>query len=69
MEVLAKNDLLWGDINGDGNVDVMDVSELINVILNMKGNVYSAAYDLNKDLKIDVLDVSRLIEMILLSAN
>ena len=65
LKVIAKRDLLWGDINADGYVDVMDVSKLINIILNMQGNVYSAVFDVNKDLKIDVMDVSKLIEMVL----
>ena len=52
-----------GDVNGDGNVDVLDVTTLINMILGLiekteLGNV-------NGDENIDVLDVTALINLIL----
>lgn len=53
----------WGDINGDGDVNVMDVTQLINMILGAETK--SALADLNDDGKIDVNDVTLLINRIL----
>ncbi len=51
-----------GDINGDGIVDVADVTKLISLVLN--GGAGSDA-DLNGDGRVDVADVTLLISMIL----
>ena len=53
-----------GDINGDGEVNVSDVTALINKILG--SNIYSnAVCDINGDGVINVSDVTALINMIL----
>ena len=59
---------LWakatGDINGDGEVNVSDVTALINKILG--SSTYSdAVCDINGDGEINVSDVTALINMIL----
>ena len=51
-----------GDVNGDGKVDVSDVTTLINVIL---GTTQSQAADVNEDGTVDVSDVTALINIIL----
>ena len=55
-----------GDLNGDGNVDVTDVSILIDVVLGKDVTLADGANtDLNSDGNVDVTDVSLLIDIIL----
>jgi predicted lipoprotein with Yx(FWY)xxD motif len=53
-----------GDVNGDGKVNVSDVSALINMIMGLTVMDQSAA-DVNGDGKVNVSDVSALINIIL----
>jgi hypothetical protein len=58
--------MLKGDVNCDGVVDVLDVTTLINYILNMNPNPFNAtAADVNADNGINVLDVTSLINIII----
>ncbi|MBQ4137958.1 MAG: RagB/SusD family nutrient uptake outer membrane protein [Muribaculaceae bacterium] len=57
-----------GDVNQDGNVNVMDVTQLINIILGQSeaASVYSfLTADINGDGNTNVLDVTQLINIIL----
>ena len=55
-----------GDLNGDDNVDVSDVSLLIDVVLGKTVQLAEgASADLNNDGNIDVSDVSLLIDVVL----
>ena len=55
---------ITGDINGDGEVNVSDVTALINKILG--SSTYSdAVCDINGDGEINVSDVTALINLIL----
>ena len=57
---------LPGDANGDGNVDVQDVTAIINRILGNNPNPFDDTNaDVNGDGSIDVLDVTAVINMIL----
>ena len=59
-------DLKRGDLNGDGTVDVTDVSMLIDVVLGKPINLAAGAKtDLNGDGTVDVTDVSLLIDIVL----
>ena len=59
-------ELETGDLNGDGNVDVTDVSILIDVVLGKDVALADGAVcDLNGDGNTDVTDVSLLIDIIL----
>ena len=61
-----KSALALGDLNGDGNVDVIDVSVLIDIILDKPVTIAAGAVtDINGDGNTDVIDVSFLIDMIL----
>ena len=51
-----------GDINSDGEIDVTDVVELIDMVL---GGIYDPAGDINGDNEVDVTDVVELIDMVL----
>ena len=53
-----------GDVNGDGKVNVSDVTELVNMILGVIPKDESTA-DVNGDGKINVTDVTALINIIL----
>ena len=55
--------VVTGDVNGDGSVDVLDVTSLINMILGMIEKTESG--NVNADANIDVLDVTALINIIL----
>ena len=66
VSAMFKASLAAGDLNGDGNVDVTDVSILINVVLGKEVTLAAGATtDLNNDGNIDVTDVSLLIDIIL----
>ncbi len=56
----------YGDVNGDGEVNVNDVTVLINYILGKNPTPFIAANaDVNQDTSINVNDVTALINMIL----
>lgn len=55
---------LKGDVNGDGRVNVSDVSALINMILGITAMDQTRA-DINGDNRVNVSDVSALINLIL----
>jgi hypothetical protein len=52
-----------GDVNGDGTVDVADISSIISVMANSVGSGSPAAIaaDVNDDGTVDVADVSAVI--------
>jgi hypothetical protein len=53
-----------GDVNGDGRVNVSDVSALINMILGLT-TMDNYRADVNGDGRVNVSDVSALINIIL----
>ena len=53
---------IYGDINGDGNINILDITNLINMILN---NNYNTLSDLNSDGGLNILDVVILMNLIL----
>ena len=55
---------LRGDVNGDGKVNVSDVTALINMILGITP-MNQARGDVNGDGKVNVSDVTALINIIL----
>ena len=57
------NEILSGDINGDGILNVLDVVALINIILGNSDPVETG--DLNSDGIFNVLDVVQLVNIIL----
>ena len=55
---------VYGDVNGDGKVDVEDVNATINIILDLKDATdYPGSADLNEDGKVDVEDVNEIINI------
>ena len=60
---LGDDQPIIGDVNGDGEVNVLDVVSLVGVILN--GDDYTAACDVNGDGVLNVLDIVQLVNLIL----
>ena len=61
-----ESDGLVGDLNEDGDVDILDVITLVNYIMNPdQFNEPTEMFDLNEDGHIDVLDVIVVVNMIL----
>ena len=57
---------LKGDLDGDGEVSITDVAQLVNVILQgLPQNADARTYDINDDGEITVADVNELVAMIL----
>ena len=55
----------WGDVNGDGNVNVADVTWLIQKVLNGIEDDEVARSDINHDGSVNVADVTKLISIVL----
>ena len=60
---LGNEDMLLGDVNGDGTLNVLDVVQLVNMILS--GGDISPASDVNGDGALNVLDIVQLVNLIL----
>ena len=60
--VCAEDDSILGDINWDGNVNVIDILITVNLILDIEYDVYA---DLNADNQINVLDILLIVNIIL----
>lgn len=54
-----------GDVNGDGTVDINDVTTLIDYLLGSNNNIATSAADCNLDNAIDISDVTTLIDYLL----
>ena len=49
------------DVNGDGTVDVADISSIISVMAGQSGNITEKSADVNGDGNVDVADISTVI--------
>ena len=58
---LIKNDFLLGDVNGDGVVDLLDVSAFVAALEN---GIYNPAADINMDGVVDLLDVADFVALL-----
>lgn len=57
----AEPDILYGDANGDGEVDILDVTLLRQVLAGLaNGSLLSDGADANADSEVDILDVALL---------
>ncbi|MDP6569709.1 MAG: dockerin type I repeat-containing protein, partial [Candidatus Marinimicrobia bacterium] len=63
LSVVDDGNMVLGDINGDGEINVLDVVGLVNSILG--GGEYLPAGDMNQDGTNDILDVVTLVNAIL----
>ena len=62
---LAGENHVYGDVNGDGNIDVIDINILINIILAVDSADDYPYPDANQDGSIDAQDINLLIGIIL----
>ena len=60
----AKQDFQRGDVNGDGNVTISDVTALIDLLLG-GGTINNPAADCNGDSNVTISDVTALIDFLL----
>ena len=63
--LLTPKWILMGDVNNDGEVDVLDVLTLVNFIVGKTSSVSEKAADMNGDGDVDVLDVLTLVNKII----
>lgn len=59
----ATSQFIIGDVNNDGQVNVVDVTDLIDYLLIVNGS--DRRYDVNDDGKVSIEDVSYLIDLLL----
>ena len=64
VEVDFPVEFMLGDVNGDGLVNVTDVTLLISRVVNESGDIIEAAGDMNNDGIINVTDVTLLISYV-----
>lgn len=68
MDVIMKysNEFVLGDVNHDGKIDIVDVTNITNYILNKNhGSFYEAEADVNQDGVISITDVTYMVNLIL----
>ena len=66
----AGSDFILGDVNGDGLVNITDVTMLISYVLNSGSvDIVTEAADMNDDGSINITDVTMLINQVLNSAE
>ncbi len=62
---MVDEDVVQGDVNGDGVVNISDVTVLISYAMSGSGNINAEAADLNSDGNINISDVTLLINMVM----
>ena len=63
VPIIANAEEIYGDVNGDQEVNIADVNSIIGVILD--GNDFTPAADVNGDGEINIADVNSIINIIL----
>ena len=64
LEFTVTNNTLLGDANYDGNIDVIDVVLIVNMILGNQ-ELELEVSDLNNDQELNVVDIVLLVNLIL----
>lgn len=62
---MVDEDVIPGDVNNDGVVNISDVTILISYAMSGNGNINTEAADLNNDGSINISDVTLLINMVM----
>ena len=66
--IIPLDDVMTGDIDGDGSLSINDVVKLINAVLSQEGDgINMAVADVDSDGRLSINDVTRLIEALLRS--
>ena len=63
------HDVMMGDVNGDNNVSIADVTALIDYLLGSDVTINYDAADVNNDTNVTIADVTALIDMLLNGGN
>ena len=63
--VISKPAVTRGDVNGDGSVNIADVTTLIDYLLGSTSGVNVSAADCNQDSSVNIADVTALIDYLL----
>lgn len=64
FELMVPDDVLLGDVNEDGKVDVQDVRATASIIIGKPGTYNQSAADINGDGKVDVTDIAKIIDIV-----
>jgi len=64
-QIFSDNVVGSGDLNGDNNLDILDVVILVDVIMASNGEEYIAAGDINGDGYLNIMDVVQLVNLVL----
>ena len=65
LEVFPNPNVKIGDVNNDNDVNIADVTSLIDYLLGSASNINELAADVNQDHDINIADVTALIDMLL----
>ena len=61
VKATIPSQFLLGDVNGDGNVDLLDVSPFVDLLLD---GGFQLEADINQDQVVDLLDVQLFVELL-----
>lgn len=56
VQTTSVDEIILGDINGDGNVDILDISPFISILSG--GTGFLAEADINQDGTVNFLDIA-----------
>ena len=63
VPIIANAEEIYGDVNGDLEVNIADINVIIDIILD--GSDFTAAADVNGDEEINIADINAIIDIIL----
>ena len=67
---IVVTNVIKGDANGDGEVNVSDIVEIVNYIMNKPSDKFVfAAADVNEDGEVNVTDIVKVVSIIMSSSN
>ena len=67
IDVINDESELLGDINGDENIDVLDIVIVVDFVLGFSTPTDEQFYlsDINQDQEVDILDIVEMVQIIL----
>ena len=69
VSITVTNDFILGDVDGDGRVSIIDVTELIDYLLSGDSSAVDLeASDVDNDGRVSIIDVTELIDFLLSSS-